>query len=69
MMAEADKTVHQIAAWGGWVTLAEVAHHTEAVNRRKLTHEGIEQEPNSGNSAKPISKNHEKPNKIKRGKR
>jgi len=38
LMAEAGKTTHAIAAWGGWKTLAEVQHYTEAVNRRKLTH-------------------------------
>jgi len=40
LMAEAGKTTHAIAAWGGWKTLAEVQHYTEAVNRRALTHEG-----------------------------
>jgi integrase len=38
IMAEAGKSTHVIAAWGGWKTLAEVASYTEAVNRRKLTH-------------------------------
>jgi integrase len=65
IMAETGKTTHAIAAWGGWRTLSEVAHYTEAVNRRKLTHAGIEQERNSGNSVEPVSKNAEKPNKFK----
>ncbi len=37
-MAETGATTHTIAAWGGWATLSEVAHYTEAVDRRKLTH-------------------------------
>jgi len=61
-MAEAGATTHAIAAWGGWKTLAEVAHYTEAVDRRKLTHEGIEQEQNFDNPRNPVVENREKPN-------
>lgn len=64
IMAEDGKQVHAIAAWGGWKTLSEVAHYTEAANRRKFTHAGIEQEQNSGNAGKPVSKIAKKPNKI-----
>ena len=65
IMAEAGATTHAIAAWGGWKTLSEVAHYTEAVDRRKLTHAGIEQERNTGTPANPVSDNREKSNKIK----
>lgn len=66
-MAEAGATTHAIAAWGGWKTLAEVAHYTEAVDRRKLTHAGTEQKRNSHNPANPVVENCEKPSKIKGG--
>ncbi len=46
-------------------TLTEVAHYTEAVDRRKLAHAGIEQERNFGNPVNPASENRKKPNKIK----
>lgn len=62
IMAEAGKTSHQIAAWGGWKTLAEVTHYTEAADRKRLTHDGVEQEQNFGNSIHKVSKNPEKPN-------
>lgn len=39
IMAEEGRTAHSIMAWGGWKTLSEVSHYTEAVNRRRLTHE------------------------------
>jgi integrase len=60
IMAEAGKTAHQIAVWAGWKTLAEVVHYTEAANRKRLTHDGVEQEQNFGNSAHKVSKNPEK---------
>ena len=63
-MAEAGATTHTIAAWGGWETLAEVAHYTAAADRRKLTHAGIEQEQNFANPADPVGENREKPNEI-----
>ncbi|MGR3716966.1 MAG: hypothetical protein ACU0B1_09490 [Thermohalobaculum sp.] len=63
-MAEAGATTHAIAAWGGWKTLAEVAHYTEAMDRRKLTHAGTEQKQNFDNPANPVVKNREKPNEI-----
>ncbi len=61
-MAEAGKTTHAIAAWGGWATLSEVAHYTEAVDRRKLTHEGIEQEQNFDDPRNPVVEKREKTN-------
>ena len=61
-MAEAGKPSHQIAAWGGWKTLAKVTHYTEAADRKRLTHDGVEQEQNFGNSIHKISKNREKLN-------
>ena len=64
IMAEDGKTAHQIAAWGGWKTLSEVAHYTEAANRRKLTHDGMEQEQNTGNSGEPVSKTGENISRI-----
>ena len=64
IMAEDGKTAHQIAAWGGWKTLGEVAHYTEAANRRKLTHDGIEQERNTGNAGEPVSNVGENISKI-----
>ncbi len=64
-MAEAGKTVHQIAAWGGWATLSEVAHYTEAADRRKLTHAGTEQKQKLDNPRNPVVENHQKPNEIK----
>ncbi len=62
IMAEAGATTHKIAAWGGWATLAEVQHYTDAADRRKLTHAGVEQERNLGYPIKPVSKNREKAN-------
>lgn len=59
IMAEAGKTAHQIAAWGGWKTLSEVAHYTEAVDRKRLTHEN-EESAFSGNRAEPVSNSGEK---------
>ncbi len=64
-MAEAGATTHAIAAWGRWKTLSEVAHYTEAVDRRKLTHAGIEQERNFEIPMNPVSKNRKESNKIK----
>jgi integrase len=64
IMAEDGKHVHAIAAWGGWKTLTEVAHYTEAANRRKLTHDGMEQEQNTGNSGEPVSKTSENISRI-----
>ena len=66
-MAEAGATTHTIAAWGGWKTLSEVAHYTEAVDRRKLTHAGIEQERNFANPTDQVGENREKPNEINGG--
>jgi integrase/recombinase XerD len=34
-LAEAGASVHQIAAWGGHLTLAEVEHYTRAADRRR----------------------------------
>ena len=59
-MAEAGKTTHQIAAWGGWKTLAEVTHYTEAADRKRLTHDGVEQEQNFDNPRNPVVENREK---------
>ncbi len=63
-MAEDGRTTHAIAAWGGWRTLSEVAHYTEAADRRKLTHAGTEQNRKTDNPADPVAKNHEKANDI-----
>ena len=63
-MAEAGATTHAIAAWGGWGTLAEVAHYTEAVDRKKLTHAGTEQKQKLDNPTDPVVDNREKPSKI-----
>jgi integrase len=35
-LAEHGATDHEIMAWGGWATLAEVTRYTRAANRRKL---------------------------------
>jgi len=61
-LTEAGATTHAIAAWGGWKTLAEVAHYTEAVDRLKLTHAGTEQKQNFDNPANQVVENREKPN-------
>ena len=66
-MAEAGATTHAIAAWGGWETLAEVAHYTAAADRRKLTHAGIEQERNFANPTDPVGENREKHNENNGG--
>jgi integrase len=39
-LAEAGATDHEIMAWGGWKTLAEVKRYTEAANRRRLALQG-----------------------------
>ncbi len=44
--------------------MSEVAHYTEASDRRKLTHDGMEQERNTGNSDEPVSKTGENISKI-----
>jgi len=66
-MAEAGATTHTIAAWGGWVTLAEVAHYTAAVDRRKLTHAGTEQKQKGHNPTDPVVDFREKANEINDG--
>ncbi len=63
-MAEAGKSTHAIAAWGGWATLAEVQHYTDAVNKRKLTHEGTERNQKAHNSEHPVVEIPEKTNDI-----
>ncbi len=64
IMAEAGKTTHAIAAWGGWKTLGEVAHYTAAADRRKLTHAGTEQKQKLDNPSDPVVDFREKPNEI-----
>jgi integrase len=39
-LAEAGATDHEIMAWGGWKTLAEVKRYTEAANRKRLALQG-----------------------------
>jgi integrase len=41
-LAEAGATDHEIMAWGGWKTLAEVKRYTEAANRKRLAVQGAE---------------------------
>ncbi len=64
IMAEDGAKAHKIMAWGGWATLAEVAHYTAAVDRRKLTHDGTEQKQKLDNPSNPVVENREKSNKI-----
>jgi integrase len=39
-LAEAGATDHEIMAWGGWKTLAEVKRYTEAANRKRMALQG-----------------------------
>jgi len=64
-MADAQASTHAIAAWGGWATLSEVQHYTEAVDRRKLTHAGTEQKQKLDNPSNPVVENRKKSNEIK----
>lgn len=63
-MAEDGKSAHAIMAWGGWATLSEVAHYTEAADRRKLTHAGTEQKQKPDNPSNPVVESREKANEI-----
>ncbi len=63
-MAEDGAKAHKIMAWGGWATLAEVAHYTAAVDRKKLTHAGTEQKQKLDNPADPVADYREKPSEI-----
>lgn len=65
IMAEQNKTTHQIAAWGGWLSLAEVAHYTAEVDRKRLTHDGVNEERTSDTGAEPVSNLGEKLNEIR----
>lgn len=65
IMAENGKTAHQIAAWGGWLSLAEVQHYTAAVDRKRLTHDGANEERISDTDAEPVSNSAEKSSKIR----
>jgi integrase len=40
--AEHDCTDHQIMAWGGWKTLAEVQRYTKAANRKRLAQQAAD---------------------------
>ncbi len=53
--AEGGATPHQIGAWPGHESLAEIAHYTRAVDRQRAVM-GIEQEPNVGNTFIPVGK-------------
>ncbi len=66
-MAEAGASTHAIAAWGGWKTLVEVAHYTEAADRRRLTHAGTEQKQKGHNPTDPVVDFLEKTNEINDG--
>lgn len=59
------KTAHQLAAWGGWKTLAEVAHYTAEADRRRLTHDGANEERIADTASEPVSENAKNPIKIK----
>ena len=65
IMAEQDKTAHQIAAWGGWKTLSEVSHYTQAVDRKRLTHDGMNEERILDTPSEPVSQKAEKPRKVR----
>lgn len=63
ILAEAGESASTIAAWGGWKTLDEVAHYTEAADRKKLTHR-TDRARNLDTPTEPVSENGEKPSKI-----
>lgn len=54
VLAEAGASVHQIAAWGGHLTLAEVEHYTRKADRRRAMEPG-----DVVNDAEPACKRNE----------
>lgn len=59
-LAEGGATAHAIAAWTGHVTLSEVQHYTEKMNRRNAVR-GTEQKQNSVNQPDPSVKSGNNP--------
>jgi integrase len=66
-LAHAGCTPHEIKAWSGHKTLAEVAHYTEAVNQQALAREAFDkvQTQNSQKGEGRVSKTAKKPKKSK----
>lgn len=60
-LAENGWTPHRIGAWTGHESLAEITHYTRAADKRVLISR-TEQDQNSGNSNRAVSKNPEKGN-------
>lgn len=54
-LAESGATSHQIGAWTGHESLAEIAHYTQAAERRRAVM-GTEREGNVGKPAIPVGK-------------
>jgi len=52
-LAEAGCTEHELMAWGGWSTLAEVQRYTKAANRKRLAESAREKLETRTPSGKP----------------
>ncbi|MCL2714931.1 MAG: tyrosine-type recombinase/integrase [Alphaproteobacteria bacterium] len=52
-LAEAGCTEHELMAWGGWSTLAEVQRYTKAANRKRLAESAREKLEAKTSTGKP----------------